>query len=190
LKHDLESLKAALPNVPAGRWKGRLTRRVEFLALLACNPPNWLYTSGRPNRFNPRGIHCVYFAAAPDIARIEYEDLWQGQQGAGQPATEFNADVDLRRILDLTSTAALKALNIDQDELFVNWRRARNPTLSQLIGQAINETNLFSSIRYYSQAAARKDVAGANIVIFREALRAPEFVHIIGPAKKPLQQWP
>jgi hypothetical protein len=81
LKHNLESLKAELPNVPAARWKGRLTRRVEFLALTAYNPPNWLHTSSRPNRFNPAGIHCVYFAAAPEVARLEYEDIWQGQQG-------------------------------------------------------------------------------------------------------------
>lgn len=72
MKHNLAMLKAALATAPAATWQGRLTRRVEFFALTVYKPPNWLYTSGKPKRFNPRGIHCVYFAADADVARIEH----------------------------------------------------------------------------------------------------------------------
>jgi len=32
--------------------------------------------------------------------------------------------------------------------------------------------------------------AGANLVVFRDVLKAPDFVRILGPTSQPLQQWP
>jgi hypothetical protein len=66
LKHNLASLKAALAKAPAVRAKAKLTRLVPQLDLGPS--PDWLFTSGRPNRYNPAGIECVYFAEAKEVA--------------------------------------------------------------------------------------------------------------------------
>jgi hypothetical protein len=56
LKHDQASLKAALAACPAVALKAnKLVRLVPQLALGAS--PNWLFTSGKPNRFNPAGVN-------------------------------------------------------------------------------------------------------------------------------------
>lgn len=190
MKHDLESLKAALHAAPTVSWKGRLTRRVAFFALTAINPPNWLYTSGKPNRFNPAGVDCIYFSLDPAVARIEFENLWRNNPAGNQPATDFHAEAELRKVLDLTSPPTLRALKIQPDDLLDNWRLAKTPTLTQLIGRAVDETKLFSAICYRSSAAARRKQPGKNLVIFRDCLRPGEFVRIVGTGKMPLQSWP
>ena len=188
MRHDLASLKTVLAKAPVSALRAKLTRRVEYLALARYNPPNWLFTSGKPKRYNPAGVHCVYFGGDVHVTRIEYEEMWRGLQGAHQPATEFIAEVHLRRVLDLTSPATLKVLKIAPGDLFKNWRRATRPTLTQLLGQAVNETKYFSAIRYPSAAGGR--TGGLNIVIFRDCVQSSDSVRILGPTKKPLQKWP
>ena len=78
---DLASLKAALPSAPALSMKARLIRRVEYMALASYNPPNWLYTSGKPKRYNPAGVHCVYFGTDVTVTRSEYDQMWKGLAG-------------------------------------------------------------------------------------------------------------
>jgi RES domain-containing protein len=185
LTHNLASLEAALPEVPALALKARLTRRVEFLALVNYHPPNWLYTSGKAKRYNPAGVHCVYFGTDVDVTRAEYKQMWEGLTGADQPATEFIADVSLERVLDLTSHETLKVLKLTRADLLKNWRRATRLTLTQLLGLAVNETNYFSAILY---ASAVSD--GTNVVIFRDRVSSPDYVKILGAKKKPLEQWP
>jgi RES domain-containing protein len=168
--------------------KVELIRLVPFADLLHCTPPNWLYTSGRPNRYNPAGVECIYFSATREVAQAEYESMWHGMLGEHQPVTTFFADVAVKRVLDLTDAATLKAMKVDPRELFKNWRRAKRPTLTQLLGQAVTETKNFSAIRYPSAAAGGR--AGANFVIFRHCIRAPDSVRIVGPTKRPLEKWP
>ena len=190
MKHDLASLKAALKTAPAIAAKAKLFRRVEFAALVTYNPPNWLYTSGKPQRYNPAGVQCIYFGEDANVTKSEFDDIWKGLKGADQPATDFSAVVDLQRVLDLTNVATLKVLKIDTKDLFKNWRRAKYSTLTQLIGQAVNETGLFSAIRFPSKAAAGRGQAGVNFVIFPDCVRSPDSVEILGPTSKPLQKWP
>jgi len=111
--------------------------------------------------------------------------MWKGLAGAHQPATEFTAEVNLQRVLDLTAAETVKILNITAADLSKNWRRARHPTLTQLLGQAVNETGCFSAIRYTSAVSK-----GVNIVIFRDCVHSPDYVKILGPTKKSLEQWP
>lgn len=190
MSRDLKSLKKGLATAPAIAVKAKLFRRVEFVALVKHNPPNWLYTSGKPQRYNPAGVQCVYFGGDAEVTRAEFDDIWKGLKAADQPATDYRATVVLRRVLDLTSSATLKALKIATKDLFKNWRRAKTPTLTQRLGQAVSETKLFSAIRYPSKAAADRGQAGANFVIFRNCVRAPDSVEIHGPDGKPLQKWP
>ena len=45
-------------------------RCVDRDALEGSQPPEFLHTSGRPNRYNPAGIHCVYFSENLEIAVV------------------------------------------------------------------------------------------------------------------------
>jgi RES domain-containing protein len=188
LKHDLASLKASLATAPAIGVKAKLTRLVPQLDL--GSSPDWLFTSGRPNRYNPAGVECVYFAEAREVAQAEYDSYWSGTASVDQPVTTYYAEVALQCILDLTDVATLKALKVDANDLLKNWRRAKRKTLTQLLGQAVNETARFSAIRYPSKAAAGRGGAGANLVIFRACVRPPDSVSILGPTSLPLQKWP
>lgn len=190
MNHTLASLKAALKTAPAIAAKAKLFRRVEFVALVSNNPPNWLYTSGKPQRYNPAGVQCIYFGEDTNGTRAAYEAIWKGLKGADQPATEFSAVMDLQRVLDLTDGATLDALEVDANDLYKNWRRAKRPTLTQLIGQAVNETKLFSAIRFQSKAGGGRGQVGINFVIFPDCVRSPDSVCILGPTSKPLQKWP
>ena len=190
MKRDAASLKAALAATPGVEVKATtLARFVPHLALGAS--PDWLFTSGKPNRYNPAGVNCVYFAETREVAQVEYDDSWIGLVGAKQPATMYFAEVSLQRVLDLTDAATLKALNLDSKALFKNWRAAKRPTLTQVLGWAVEaKREFFSAIRYPSKAAATRGKAGANLVIFHNCLQSPDSVRIVGPDSKPLQEWP
>jgi hypothetical protein len=99
--------------------------------------------------------------------------------------------VALGRVLDLTSPATLKVLSMDSKDLFENWRRrTKTPTTTQLLGQAVNETRLFSAIRYPSKAAISLNLTGINYVIFQDCVVSPDSVQVLGSTIKPLQSWP
>ena len=187
---DLAWISARLDAAPAAAIRGTLTRLVPFVPVTKNRPVDWLFTTGRPNRYNPAGTECVYFAEDEATARAEYDQYWAGLPGAAQPLVTYFAEVQLRRVLDLTSKDSLKALGVRPSELFTNWRRAKRPTVTQLIGQAVNTTCKFSAIRYPSNATRDAGFPGTNIVIFRTRIQRPDFVHILGPTKKPLQKWP
>lgn len=190
MKHNLSSLKVALAIAPAVVARTRLTRLVPFQPLITYNPPNWLYASGNPNRYNPAGVKCVYFAESKEAAHVEYE-AGRARAGKYQPVTLYAAEVALGRVLDLTSPATLKVLSMDSKDLFENWRRrTKTPTTTQLLGQAVNETRLFSAIRYPSKAAISLNLTGINYVIFQDCVVSPDSVQVLGSTIKPLQSWP
>jgi len=188
LKHTLATLKAALSRSPLRRVEGRLVRWVPHLDLGA--KPDWLFASRKARRYNPSGVMCVYFAENPEVAREECREQWLGTPAEHQPVTEFSAQVRLERVLDLTDTATLKAIGLESTWLAGSWRRANGAALTQLLGQAVNESGFCCAIRYQSVAAMKKGVSGANVVIFRKQIAAPDFVKVLGPTKKPLQEWP
>ena len=188
MNHDLASLKAALATVSAVKIKTKLTRLVPQLDL--GTSPNWLFTSGKPNRYNPVGVNCVYFAELREVAQVEYDAYWRGTGRGNQPVTTYYGEVVLHRVLDLTENATMKALKVDAKDLLENWRRAKKLTLTQLLGQSVAESGLFSAIRYPSKAAALSGKSGANMVIFRDCVRPPDSVRILGPTSVPLQEWP
>ena len=88
--HDLPSLKVALTKTRALSINGRLTRLVPQLNL--GGSPNWLFTSGKPNRYNPSGWKCVHFAELapatrsgffPGLPALLDQELLQVRQGLG-----------------------------------------------------------------------------------------------------------
>ncbi len=85
MKNNLASLEALLRKAPAVNVRTKLTRLVPELDLGPS--PNWLFTSGKPNRYNPAGVDCVYFGETREVAQSEYDNYWKRLAGADQPVT-------------------------------------------------------------------------------------------------------
>src|SRR6266550_4844936 len=128
-----------LASVPVFELRATLARLVPFGDLLKNSPPEFLFTSGKPNRFNPAGIECVYFSEDEATAGLEYARQWVGLRAGKQPAVTFYAEVRLRRVLDLTSPGTLRALKLNAPDLQRRWRGAAKPTATQSLGKTICE---------------------------------------------------
>ena len=183
-------IKRRLVKIPALRATGTLVRHVPFVAVTNYEPTDWLFTSAKPNRYNPEGVECIYCGEDEATARAEYDDFWSSVIGAKQPLVTYYVKVRLSAVLDLTSRDVLRPLGLKPDELLAPWRKAKKPTLTQLIGLAVQEGAKFSAIRYFSRAARDAGFEGTNLVIFRDRVVKPDSVRILGPTSKPLQKWP
>ncbi len=186
----LDGYRHRLASIPCLTVSATLVRMVPFNAFSRNQPVNWLFTSGKPNRYNPAGLECVYFAEDEATAQAEYDRYWSGLAGRKQPVITYYAEVRLGRVLDLNSSVTLEHLGIKESALFTPWRGAKRPTATQLIGQAVSETLELTAIRYPSLAARTVGLTGSNLVIFRDSIRSPDSVRILGPKKRPLQKWP
>jgi RES domain-containing protein len=162
------------------------TNATPFVELCRNNPPEWLYCSCKAARYNPKNIACVYFAQDGRTARAEHAC---NEESDLQPIVFFTAQVRLRNVLDLTNSTNLKILGLTQAHLFDDWER-KKIVATQLVGAAVAKHKKFSAILFPSAAAKEAGFRGKNIVIFRDLVRRPDSVKIIGPTKKPLQGWP
>lgn len=167
-----------------------LARVVPFSSLAAVVPPNWLFTSGKRNRFNPRDVHCLYMADCETTAMLEYHGPLVGLPAGRQPVVTFWAEVQLRHVLDLTDRTVVKALGLTQHDLEVPWQRTKASVKTQLLGKAVVVHTHIAAIRYPSVAAKRAGSTGINVAVFRDRVVAPDGVRILGPDKKPLMSWP
>jgi hypothetical protein len=75
-----------LASVPVFELRATLARIVPLGDLVKNSPPDFLFTSGKPNRFNPAGIECVYFSEDEATAGLEYARQWVGLRAGKQPA--------------------------------------------------------------------------------------------------------
>jgi hypothetical protein len=158
----------------------RLVRCVPALDFLEGRPPTYLFTSGRPNRCNPRSIECLYFSETERVANIEYQRAFMGTGAANEPKITFTADVDLRRIIDLEKPNVRSILDLSTADLFEPWRGAASPTRLQRLGLAISRQRIVSAIRYPSDACRQAGTQGWNVAIFPEAVVAPSGLRILG----------
>ena len=184
---DADHFAQALPSAPTRELQATLVRRAPMLAMVESAPLDFLFTSGIAYRYNPRGLECIYFAEAEATAAAEYELHNPGQR---QPITTYFAEVRLRRVLDLGDAGTMAELGLTARDLRAPWAGARKPTVTQLLGEAVSRQGDIAAIRFPSEAARRKGFAGADVAIFRDCVRRPDHVHILGPTKKPLQKWP
>lgn len=109
---------------------------------------------------------CIYFSETLDVAKMEYDSYLLGLPGAHQPIVIISADVKIARVLDLTDATVLKTLGVDRKDLFMSWRLVASPTVTQLIGTALIETDLYAAIHYPSDAAEKAGKTGVNFAIF------------------------
>jgi RES domain-containing protein len=181
-------ISKALKSAPTVAFHATVVRCVALIPLTAQGTPDYLFTSGKANRFNPAGIACVYFSEEEKTARIEYARRLG--PAALQPAGTFYADVRLSQVLDLANPKTCAALGLDGKAMSVAWPLARKATRTQQLGLAIAQLTGISAVRFPSDAAKAAGFSGFNLVIFRDCIHAPDFVKILGPTRKPLQQWP
>ena len=184
----LERLKGA----PTAPLSGTLVRCVALGALLSPGTPEFLYTSGRANRYNPPGVECIYFSEGERTARAEYDRVWGAAlaKAARQPLVTFFAEVRLAHVLDLTTAETRKALRLSVDDLHARWRLAKKPVRTQMLGLAVSLQGRISAIRFPSDATKAAGFSGANVVIFRKVVHRPDRVRILGPTRNPLEEWP
>lgn len=94
----MDEIEAILQILGALAPKGierRLVRCVERDALESNQPPAFLYTSGKPNRYNPQPVQCVYFSENLEIAVLEYERFQKASGFNPVPFTTYFADAKL-----------------------------------------------------------------------------------------------
>ena len=185
--HDSDHFGEVLRTTPVRELRATLVRRVSLLAMTDSPTLDFLFTSGKAYRYNTRGVWCVYFAEDEATSAAEYE---RHNTGPRQPFVTYFAEVRLRRVIDLCSSDTLSALAISARDLRAPWVGTRKPTAAQNLGEAVSSQTSITAIRFPSNAARTKGFAGANVVIFRDSVRRPDQVHILGPTKKPLQTWP
>jgi RES domain-containing protein len=184
----LQEIAARLQSAPVATFHATLVRCVGLVPLTAHGAPDYLLTSGRANRFNPAGVACVYFSEDEKTARAEYKRRL-GPAGR-QPVGTFFAEARLNKVLDLANSRTCGALRLSARDLRLAWPLARTPTRTQLLGLALAQQTDISAVRFPSDAACADGFKGFNLVIFRDCIRAPDYVKILGPTKKPLDQWP
>ena len=186
---QLEAIERALRLAPLRRLRATLVRCVALLPLTAAGVPDYLFTSGKANRYNPGGVQCVYFSEDEATARLEYARRFGTGSGALQPAGLYFAEVGLTKVLDMDDPMTRDAFKFRLKDLEVTWQLARRPTRTQLLGLAASTAGV-AAIRFPSDAARAKGSLRCNVVIFRDGVQTPDFVRILGPTKKPLQKWP
>lgn len=187
-------LPAKLRSVRRDTLRATLTRAVSNRALFpkgAPANPNYLYTSGKPNRYNLDGTECFYAAMEEATALAEYRRQFIGLPSASrQPVSLYSAKVDLVTVLDLTDATIREALGLTLGELEANWGAALPPSRSQELGDAVARHGGIMAIRYRSVAMRLNGQDGSNVVIFKAAVRGPSYVEILSDTKEPLARWP
>jgi hypothetical protein len=113
---DWQRLLQEIPGRAMTDVPGR--RLVNRRMLEAKNPPDFLFTSGRPGRFNPRGTLSLYASDNAVTAGAEWERYWDNlRQSHLLYFVEFSG-----LLLDLGNDQTLELLKINSDELFAPWR--------------------------------------------------------------------
>jgi RES domain-containing protein len=181
-----ESLLERLERVRPVKVDSIWASATPFVELCRNDPPDWLYCSCEAGRYNPKNLACVYFADGGRTARAEHAC---NEESELQPIVFFSAKVQLRNVLDLTNSKNLKTLGLVRTNLFEDWEH-KKASATQLLGAAIAKHPKFSAIIFPSAAANEAGFQGKNIVIFRDSVRRPDSIKIIGPTKRSLQRWP
>jgi RES domain-containing protein len=179
---------AALTTLPKRCVDGRLVRCVTRDALEESAPPEFLFTSGKPNRYNPAGLQCVYFSENLDVAILEYSRYLKAL-GADEPFTTYFADAKLPYV-DLTDPDIPIKLELVPADLHEAWRLSSKPTMTQLLGLAVSRQKRFAAIKYPSDAAKAEQKVGSNYVIFRDSMEPPAVLRVLTGRLVAVQQWP
>lgn len=152
-------------------------------------PPEFLWASGKPNRYNPAGTECIYFAETLELAMLEYFRYLRSLESNPAPFTTFFADAKLP-CLDLADAKVVSALTLTVGDLHAPWRLRTSPTKTQLLGLAVSRQKRFAAIRYASDAAMAEGRTGSNYAIFRDGIESPAHLTVLTGKLVAVQKWP
>jgi len=175
-----------LREAPTSSYHGNLVRSLPHLTFLGGTPLSYLFTSGRPNRCNPRGVRCLYLAEDRGTALVEYEKYWPDPQ----PEVTFYGQLKAEAILDLGDPACAEHFGLVEGDFFAPFRLATPPTRLQMLGEAISRQTHVVAIRFPSEACRALGKVGYNFAIYRDSLQSPDSLSILGPGRTTLENWP
>ena len=178
-----------------------LYRGVRLHTLLSKSPPEPLFASDSPNRYNVRGTRTLYFGenvltAYSETVQQHAEMLVnhptrERKTAAGydvgdeneEPVVIFASKAWIERTLDLTDVAILGRLGITEQSLQLPWRWAASmgkAPLTQQLGNEVFKNGRFEAIRYRSQKAddAQRKNAHAAWAVFVDRLAGDSFVRV------------
>ncbi|MBP8257752.1 MAG: RES domain-containing protein [Opitutaceae bacterium] len=154
-------------------------------------PPDYLFTSGNPGRYNPGKVNAFYASQDAMIAGSELDRrLAQIPKGRSPPRQVLYSIKATLSVLDLNDDATLRHLDLTPADLRANWEFTMAPTLTQRLGHAVSMQTRFAAICAPSAAAAARKLTGFNYIIFPSAIVAPMSVVIQDDAGREIQSWP
>lgn len=187
----LSFFQSALEKLQPWVVERRLYRCVERGALESSSPPSFLLVTGKPGRYNPDGVHCVYWGEDPEQSLLEYRRYMEsiGLDPDSSPFTTYAAEAKLA-VLDLGDPGILGELDLTEADLHTGWRTSRAPTSTQLLGKALARQKRFTAIRFPSDAAFQKGLRAFNWVAYRDSIQSPLFLKVLSGGGIPGQGWP
>jgi len=188
------ALRSALDKVTPIKLAGKFWRVVATSSLLGLVRgenglpevtrihPNLLFAGG-PRRVGGRytpmeGPDTLYLASSERAANAE----WKAGLQALFPGVElppkivFATEVNLTRVLDLSTDEIQRALRTNSAELAQPWK-ARNRPVTQRLGLACFESGRFSALRYRSTKAA----PSYCLAVFPNRMNDAEYVSVLDP---------
>lgn len=188
-------LRKIVGKLPAIKVAGNYARRVPLAALFGITGPatavtvpripKFLFASDRPYRFTRSGIEALYLGEGEGAAAAEAKQH-PGLRGFDfvptSPASVFHVEVALERVLDLTDKSVADMVGTTEAELLAAWRPLSPNAPTQLLGQALFDSNQFEGIRYRSAPAAAAGETAHCLVIFRRRKLVASTVRILDPA--------
>ena len=124
------------------------------------------------------GPDTLYLASSERAANAEWkaglQALFPGLELP--PKTVFATEVNLTRVLDLSTDEIQRALRTDSAELAQAWK-AHNRPATQRLGLACFESGRFSALRYRSTKAA----PSYCLAVFPNRIIPAEYVSVLDP---------
>ncbi len=174
---------------PTVAFTGNLSRGIAQLSFERSR--EYPFASGKRNRCNPAGVLCIYLAENRATALAEY-DKYYTELGDHQPCVIYAGNLAARAILDLNDPAVREYFGITEADFFSSFRTNPKETPLEQLGRALTRqtTTAICGLRFPSDARHEKSAPGCNFVIFKQALKAPDSLRILGPRGEILEDWP
>lgn len=172
-----------------------LYRGVRLHTLFSKKPPEPLFASASPGRYNVRGTRCLYFGenfvTAYSETLQEHADTltehptrerrtpggYDLADAGEEPIVLLLVKASVGTVLDLTSRAVRAQLEVEESTLRNPWRwqsALGHVPVTQQLGDAVYRSGRFEAIRFPSE----KSPEHAAWAIFVDELRSPSFIEV------------
>jgi hypothetical protein len=172
--HEWDELLRTAPVVP---FSGNLNRAVTQFNFGISK--QYLFTSAQRNRCNPAGVNCIYLSEGRATALAEY-DKYYTNTGNHEPCVFYTGALVAGAMLDLGDPAVAKHFGLTDVDFFQAFRVNPLETPLEQLGRAVDRQHKICAIRFPSDAMHAKPKTGFNIVVFKQALAAPDSLRILG----------